>query len=78
MNLKRPSEFKANQRYDWRSEALEERGSSFFFDDSTHASVDARNPTAPTHGVSSLSVAIVVAVMLGAVGLVAMARLLQD
>jgi hypothetical protein len=76
MNPKKPPPFKASQLYDWHSEPAEERGSSFFFEDSTCAAPTRRRAEIPR--VSSLGVAIVVTIMLGAIGLVAMARLLQD
>jgi hypothetical protein len=78
MSPKKPPEFKASERYDWHSELSEERGSSFFFDDSTHASPVVRRRPSVSRRASSFSVGIFIVVVLGAVGLVAMVRLLQD
>jgi hypothetical protein len=75
MRSKQQPQFKASQLYDWHSEPKEDRGSSFFFEESTYAMPSIRKPQGRKR-LSTLGVAIIVAVMFGALGLIAMTRLL--
>jgi hypothetical protein len=75
MRSKQPPQFKASQLYDWHSEPKEDRGSSFFFEESTYAMPSVRKPP-PRKRTSTLGTAVIVAVMFGVVGLIAMSHLL--
>jgi hypothetical protein len=75
MRSKQQTEFKASQLYDWHSEPKEERGSSFFFDESTYA-LPAVRTRPPRRRPNALGIAIIVVVMFGALGLIAMSRML--
>ena len=77
MTRKRNPEFKASQLYDWQSEPKEERGSSFFYNESTYDAPMPRVRPAKRGRLNSLSLAVIVAIMLGACGLVALSRVLQ-
>jgi hypothetical protein len=74
MTSKQQPEFKASQLYDWHSEPKEERSSSLF-EESTYAQAPVRRRS--TRGLpNALGIAIIVVVMFGALGLIAMARML--
>jgi len=78
MTKHRPA-FKPSQIYDWHSEPKEERSSSFFehsgYANSGYQPVPARRRRA--RKASSLTVAILIAVAFGLVGLFGLARVLQ-